>query len=220
MEGDKMDNKLYSKVFSWLFVGLLITFGSGYILSLYPDAVANVLGGAGYLIAIVVELAVALFLGIRIQKMSKNTAIFCYMLYSLITGVTFSILFLEFELTSLIMVFLITAIVFGLFALFGAVTKLPIHKLGSFLFMGLLAIIIASIINMFFGSQGFDMALCIIGILIFIGYIAYDIKKLPQFFDLLGEDKGAVYGAFELYLDFINLFLRLLQLFGNSNNND
>lgn len=213
-----MENKLYTKVFTWLFAGLLVTFGSGYVLSLYPDAVINIMGGSGYIIAIVVELAVALFFGFRIRKMSKNTAVFCYLLYSLVTGVTFSTIFLTFELTSLMMIFGITAAVFGAFAFFGMITKLPLHKLSSFLFMGLLAIILAGIVNLFLGSAGFDFAICVIGIIIFIGYIAYDMKILPALFDELGEEKGAIYGAFQLYLDFINLFIRLLQIFGNSSN--
>lgn len=213
-----MENKLYSKVFTWLFAGLLITFGSGYILSLYPDAVVNIMGGSGYIIAIVIEIAVALFFSFRIMKMSKNTATFCYLLYSLVTGVTFSTIFLVFDLTSLMMIFGITALVFGIFAFFGTVTKLPLNKIGSFLLMGLIAIIIASIVNLFVGSSSFEMGICIIGILIFIGYIAYDMKMLPNLFDTLGEDKGAIFGAFQLYLDFINLFLRLLQLLGNSSN--
>lgn len=211
-----MENKLVAKVFSWLFVGLLVTFGSGYILSLYPDAVINIMGGSGYIIAIVVEIAIALFFGFRITKMSKATATFCYLLYSLVTGVTFSVIFLTFELTSLMTVFGITALIFGLFAFFGMVTNLPLHKMGTFLLMGLLAIILAGLINLFIGSASFDLMICIIGIIIFIGYIAYDMKKLPVLFDQLGEEKGAIYGAFELYLDFINLFLRLLQIFGNS----
>lgn len=211
-----MENKLYSKVFMWLFVGLLITFGSGYALSLYPDAVINIMGGSGYVIAIVVEIAVALFFGFRIKKMSKNTAVFCYLLYSLVTGVTFSTLFLAFELTSLMMIFGITSLVFGIFAFAGMVTKLPLHKLGSFLLMGLIAIITASIVNLFVGSASFDFGICIVGIIIFIGYIAYDMKMIPTLLKELGDEKGAIFGAFQIYLDFINLFLRLLQLLGNS----
>jgi len=213
-----MENKLYSGVFMWLFVGLLVTFGSGYVLSLYPEAVINIMGGVGYIIAIVVEIAVAIFFSVRITKMSKNTAIFCYLLYSLVTGVTFSTIFLTFELTSLMTVFGITSLVFGIFAFFGMVTKLPLNKIGSFLLMGLLATIIASLVNLFLGSTGFDMGICIVGIVIFIGYIAYDVKQLPDLFNTIGEEKGAIFGAFQLYLDFINLFLRLLQILGNSSN--
>ncbi len=213
-----MENKIYAKVFTWLFIGLLITFGSGYLLSLYPNAVYNIMGGSGYIITIVIELAVALFFGLRITKMSKETAIFCYLLYSLVTGVTFSTIFLAFELTSLIMIFGITAVVFGVFAFFGMVTKLPLHKISTFLLMGLIAIILASVINIFIGSSSLNLGICIFGIAIFIGYIAYDMKMLPGLFNQIGEEKGAIYGAFQLYLDFINLFLRLLELFGNSNN--
>lgn len=211
-----MENKLYSKVFMWLFIGLLITFGSGYILSLYPDAVINIMGGSGYIIAIVVEIAVALFFGFRIKKMSKNTAVFCYLLYSLVTGVTFSTLFLAFELTTLMMIFGVTSLVFGLFAFAGMFTKLPLHKLGSFLLMGLIATIIASIVNLFIGSTSFELGICIAGIVIFIGYIAYDMKMIPALANELGEEKTAIFGAFQIYLDFINLFLRLLELLGNS----
>lgn len=216
VEVKELENKLYSKVFNWLFVGLLVTFGSGFLLSLYPNAVMNILGGTGYLVAIVVEVAIALFFGFRVRKMSEATAKFCYLLYSIVTGVTFSIIFLTYELTSLMMVFAITAIIFGIFAFFGKVTNLPLNKMGTFLFMGLLAVIIAGIVNIFIGSSQFSFILCIVSIILFIGYIAYDTKKLPAIFDLLGEDKGAIYGAFELYLDFINLFLRLLELFGKS----
>ena len=148
--------------------------------------------------------------------MSKQTAIFCYLLYSFITGITFSILFIAFELKSLILVFLVTAIVFGLFALFGTVTKMSLDKLGNILLMMLIGIIIASIINIFVGSSTADLVLCILGMIAFIGYVAYDTKKLPVLFDSLGEDKGAIFGAFQLYLDFINIFIYLLQLIGGN----
>lgn len=209
-----MDNKLYSKVFGWLFIGLLLTFGTGFVLANYPYGVAKILSGTSYIVVIAIELVVAVVFSLRIHKMKKGTAIFCYLLYSFITGVTFSVLFLAFELGSLMFIFLITAIVFGLFAFFGMVTKMDLTKLGTILFMGLIAILLASVINIFVGNETFDLILCIVGIVIFIGYIAYDMKKLPVLFDQLGSDKGAIFGAFQLYLDFINLFLRLLQLFG------
>ncbi len=215
-----MSNKLYAKVFGWLFVGLLVTFGTGLVLMNYPDGVINLFGGMGYLIMLIVEVGIAIFFGVRLKKMNKATAIFCYLLYSFLTGVTFSLLFLEFELGTLLYVFLVTALVFGLFAFFGAVTKLPLHKIGTFLLIALFAIIILEVVNIFVGSEQLNMGLCIIGILVFVGYIAYDVQRLPMLLDYAGEENGAIYGAFQLYLDFINLFLRLLELFGNSNNND
>ena len=192
-------NKIYSKVYGWLFVGLLLTFATGAFFSNYENAIINLMSGAGYIVVLLVEFGLAIFLSARIHKMSSAMATFCYLLYSFVTGITFSTIFIAFDMKSLILIFLVTALVFGLFALF----------------MMLLAIIVASIINIFVGSSMFDFIICIIGILVFIGYIGYDVKKLPILFDSLGEENGAIYGAFQLYLDFINIFIYLVQLFGN-----
>ena len=209
-------NKIYSKVYGWLFVGLLLTFATGAFFSNYENAIINLMSGAGYIIVLLVEFGLAIFLSARIHKMSSAMATFCYLLYSFVTGITFSTIFIAFDMKSLILIFFVTALVFGLFALFGMFTKLSLDKLGTILFMMLLAIIVASIINIFVGSSMFDLIICIIGILVFIGYIGYDVKKLPILFDSLGEENGAIYGAFQLYLDFINIFIYLLQLFGNN----
>ncbi len=212
-------NKLYSKVYGWLFVGLLLTFATGAFFSNYENAMINIMNGVGYIVILLIEVGLAIFLSARIHKMSSATATFCYLLYSFVTGITFSTIFMAFEMKSLILIFLVTALVFGLFALFGMFTKLSLDKLGTILFMMLLAIIIASIINIFVKSNIFDFIICIIGILVFIGYIGYDVKKLPLIFDNLGEENGAIYGAFQLYLDFINVFIYLVRLFGNNDNN-
>ena len=204
-------NKIYSKVYGWLFVGLLLTFATGAFFSNYENAIINLMSGAGYIVVLLVEFGLAIFLSARIHKMSSAMATFCYLLYSFVTGITFSTIFIAFDMKSLV-----TALVFGLFALFGMFTKLSLDKLGTILFMMLLAIIVASIINIFVGSSMFDFIICIIGILVFIGYIGYDVKKLPILFDSLGEENGAIYGAFQLYLDFINIFIYLVQLFGNN----
>ncbi len=227
-------NKIYSKVYGWLFVGLLLTFATGAFFSNYENAIINLMSGAGYIVVLLVEFGLAIFLSARIHKMSSAMATFCYLLYSFVTGltfstifgnntelyglnvITFSTIFIAFDMKSLILIFLVTALVFGLFALFGMFTKLSLDKLGTILFMMLLAIIVASIINIFVGSSMFDLIICIIGILVFIGYIGYDVKKLPILFDSLGEENGAIYGAFQLYLDFINIFIYLVQLFGNN----
>ena len=209
-------NKIYSKVYGWLFVGLLLTFATGAFFSNYENAIINLMSGAGYIVVLLVEFGLAIFLSARIHKMSNAMATFCYLLYSFVTGITFSTIFIAFDMKSLILIFLVTALVFGLFALFGMFTKLSLDKLGTILFMMLLAIIVASIINIFVGSSMFDFIICIIGILVFIGYIGYDVKKLPILFDSLGEENGAIYGAFQLYLDFINIFIYLVQLFGNN----
>ena len=175
--------KLYSKVYGWLFAGLLLTFATGMVLSNYENAIINLMSGASYIFIILIELGVAFFFSARIHKMSKQTAIFCYLLYSFITGITFSTLFIAFELKSLILVFLVTAIVFGLFALFGTVTKMSLDKLGNILLMMLIGIIIASIINIFVGSSTADLVVWIHGMIAYIGNLAYDTKKLQVIFD-------------------------------------
>ncbi len=212
-------NKLYSKVYGWLFAGLLLTFATGAFLSNYENAMINLMNGVGYIVILLVEFGLAIFLSARIHKMSGATATFCYLLYSFVTGITFSTIFMAFEMKSLILIFLITAIVFGIFALFGTFTNLSLDKLGNTLLMMLLGIIIASLINIFVGSNTMDLIICIIGMIVFIGYISYDMKKLPVLFDSLGEENGAIYGAFQLYLDFINIFIYLLRLFGGNDNN-
>lgn len=211
-------NKLYSKVYGWLFAGLLLTFATGAFLSNYENAVINMMSGASYLFIVLIEFGVAIFLSARIHKMNSGVATFCYLLYSFITGITFSTLFMAFEMKSLITIFLITSLVFGLFAILGMFTKISLDKLGTTLFMILLGMIIATIINIFLGNSTLDLIISIIGVIVFVAYIGYDVKKLPIFVDNFGEENGAIYGAFQLYLDFINIFIYLLNIFGKNDN--
>lgn len=211
------NTELYPKMFTWLFIGLLITFASGYTLSMNEDMMLQVLS-IGILPIAIVEIVIALVLGIRIQKMNPITTKILYVVYSIITGITFSSIFVVFEMESLISIFITTAIIFALLAFYGYTTKRDLTKLGTIIFIGLIGIIIGSLLNMFlFKSAAMDTGLAIIGVLIFVGYIAYDVNKIKDMVPFVGEEKAAVYGAFQLYLDFINLFIRLLQLFGKRN---
>ena len=117
-------------------------------------------------------------------------------------------------------VFLITAIIFGIFAFIGYVTKIDLTKIGTYLIMALIAIIICSIINIFINSNTFEFILSIISIIIFVGFTAYDVQKIQRMsnYNLIPEENLAIYGALELYLDFINLFIDLLRIFGKNNN--
>ena len=208
------NTQVYPKMFTWLFIGLLITFASGYALTLNEELMIEVLA-IGFLPIVIIEIVIALVLGIRIAKMHPLTMKILYVIYSILTGVTFSVIFVAFEVSSLISIFIITAIIFALLAFYGYTTKRDLTKIGTIALIALLAIIIAGILNIFiFKSTMFDTALTIIGVLIFIAYIAYDVNKVKQLMLAIGEEKAAVYGAFQLYLDFINLFIRLLELFG------
>ena len=211
-----MKNNLYSKMFMWMFVGLLITFLVGYYVSTNENMIYNIFATKFYWVIYIAEIVTVIVLSARILKMSKNGAIFGFLLYSFLSGLTFSSIFLTFKMSSIIFIFLITALVFLIFALIGYFTKIDLTKLGTILFMGLIGILIASIINIFVQSQTFDLILVIIGIIVFIGYIAYDINKVKRLEGQIDEDKLSIIGALELYLDFINLFIRLLQLFGKS----
>ena len=214
-----MKNNLYSKMFMWMFVGLMITFLTGYYVSTNPNMLYNIFATKLYWVIFIVELITVVVLSARIMKMSKNGAIFGFLLYSFITGLTFSSIFVLFKMSSIMFVFLITAVLFLVFALIGYFTKMDLTKLGSILFMGLLGIILASLLNLIFKSESFDLVLIILGIIIFIGYIAYDINKVKRLEGMIDEDKLAIIGALDLYLDFLNLFIRLLQIFGKSNDN-
>lgn len=210
-------NKVMSKVFMWMFIGLLITFGTGYYVSTNENMVYNILSTGLYYILIIIEFVVVIVLSARIKKMNPTTAKLLFAIYSFVTGLTFSSIFLIFSLSSIMQVFLITGVLFGLFAVFGYFTKIDLTKLSTFLLMALVGIIICSIINIFIGSSTFDIVISSISVFVFLMYTAYDIKKiriLENYYD--NEDSLAIIGALELYLDFINIFLDLIRIFGNS----
>lgn len=207
------------KVFSWMFIGLIVTFLTGYVVSLNPNMLINVLGGSGLWIILIAELVLVLFLSARIHKMSPTTAKISFILYAFVSGLTFSSIFVVYELGSIMYVFLITAAIFGIFAFLGAKTNMDLTKFGTYLMMALIAIIICFIINMFTASTTFDLVLSIITILVFIGFTAYDVQKVMRLSEdsSINEENLAIYGALELYLDFINIFLELLKFLGKNN---
>ena len=216
--GDKMieSNKVFSKVFMWMFIGLAITFGIGYYVSVNPNMLFNVFGSY-YLVLAIAEIVVVIWLSARIRKMKPMTAKILFCLYSFLTGLTFSSIFVVYEISSIIYVFGITAILFLIFALIGYFTKIDLTKIGVYLFMALLGVIICSIINIFVGSESFNLGITIVCLIVFIIYIAYDMQIIKRNLYLIPEeDNLAIYGALQLYLDFINIFLRLLQLFGRN----
>ena len=211
-------NKIFSKVFLWMFIGLAITFGVGYYVSLNENMLYNVFSKY-YWFFIIAELLVVIFLSARIRKIQPMTAKILFCVYSFLTGLTFSSIFVIYEIMSIMYVFGITALLFLIFALIGYFTKIDLTKLGIYLFMALLGVIICSIINIFVGSETFDLGITIVCLLVFIIYIAYDIQVIKRnMYSISEEDNLAIYGALQLYLDFINIFLRLLRLFGKSRN--
>jgi len=211
-----MNNNFLSKVFMNMFIGLLVTFLTSYIVSTNYNLMYLLYGNGTYWILVIAEILVAVFLSARIHKMKGITAAILYFLYAVLTGLSFSGIFIVYSLESIIWIFLATSIVFGIFAFIGKTTKIDLSKVGTFLIMGLVCIIILEIVNIFLLSSSLNLVLCVFGIIVFMGFIAYDIQKIlllarNQF---IPEENLAIIGAFELYLDFINIFIRLLQLFG------
>ena len=211
-------NRVFSKMFLWMFLGLMVTFGVAYFLSQNDTMMYNLFSGKKYMIVWIAEIVVVMVLSLRIRKLSVMSARILFILYSLLTGVTVSTIFIVYSISSIIYVFLITSVLFLIFGLIGYFTKLDLSKLGSILMMALLGSLICVFINIFVKSETFDLVTTIIMVLIFLGYIAYDINVIKNNYrDIQDEDKLVIYGALSLYLDFINLFLRLLRLFGKSN---
>ena len=207
-----MKNEFLSKVFKWFGLGLLITFIVSYLVSNNLMLLSLIFNGYGYIIILILEIVLAIWLTTRIRKMDSKLTKILYIGYTALTGLTFSSIFIIYEITSIIWIFLVSAIIFFVFAMIGKNEKIDLSKFGIYLFIGLIGIILLNIINIFIVNNTLDIILCIIGLIIFIAYVAYDINKIIKYYD--DTDNLAVIGAFELYLDFINIFIKLLRLFG------
>lgn len=209
-------NKLFSRIFMWLSIGLFISFGVGYYVSANEYLITNVFDKY-YVYLIVLELLCAFIFSIFIKKLSKNLTIILYILYCSLTGLSLSSVFLVYELYSIIFIFLIVSIILIILSIYGYKTDKDITKISTLLMFGLLGVVLLTIINLFIiKSSSFDLLLTIVSMIIFMGYIIYDINVIKRKLYDVDDDKLAVYGAFQLYLDFINLFFDLLRLFGDS----
>ncbi|BCP55669.1 membrane protein [Kaistia sp. 32K] len=170
-------------------------------------------------ILVFAPVALVFFLSFSIQRMQTSTAQLVFWGYAALMGVSLSSIFAVYTAQSITQVFFITAATFGAMSLYGYTTKRDLTGMGSFLFMGLIGIIIASIVNIFVGSSAMGFAISVLGVLIFTGLTAYDTQKIKEMY-YVGDDgtvagRKAIMGALTLYLDFINLFLMLLRLFGD-----
>lgn len=213
-----MENKLMPKVFGWMFIGLLLTFVTGYYVSAHPFTAEKLMSGYTYLILAIIEIVLVVFLAARITKMAPTTAKIVFLIYSVISGLTFSSIFLTYEFTSIIYVFLITSVLFGLFAFIGMFTKVDLTKIGVYFIIALVGVLLVSILNIFIHSETLDMLISIVIVIVFVGLTAYDVQKIKKLetSGLIPIENLPIYGALELYLDFINLFIELLKLFGKN----
>ena len=210
-------NRLLSKTFLWMFLGLFVTFITGYIVSINENMLLSIFGGPIFWIIIILEFALVIFFSARVHKMKPMTAKICFLLYSFVSGLTFSSIFVGFELGSVMYVFLISAVIFAIFGAIGYFTNANLNKISTFLLMGLLSLVICCIVNLFVGNSTFDLIISIIALLIFFGFTAYDIQRMKILSNMgMDNDVVAINGAFQLYLDFINIFLHLLSIIGDS----
>ena len=214
----------FQRIYTWMFAGLALTAGSAYVL-MHSAAWINFLvsNRFAFIGAAIVQLGVVFYLSARINSLAPSTAKILFLAYAALTGATFSVIGLVYPPMVIFKAFVSTAGVYGAMAVYGLVTKRSLQGMGSFLFMGLIGIIIASVVNMFVQSSAADLIICIIGVLLFAGLTAYDHQKLRVIHAtaLSGnadeESRVVIMGALTLYLDFINLFLFLLRLFGRGN---
>lgn len=209
-----------ARVYGWMFFALMITAGVSYYVST-SEAIIGIFMTTPMIFygLLIGELILVIALSAMINKVSSAVAAGIFILYSALNGVTLSLIFLIYTSASLFSTFIVTAGTFGLMSLIGFTTKMDLSKIGSILFMALIGLIIASVVNMFMRNEMIYWIITYAGILIFVGLTAYDTQKLKKI--ALGVDadseqgkKASIIGALRLYLDFINLFLLLLRILG------
>ena len=209
-------------VYRWMTIGLGVTAFTAFAVAGSPALVEAIFGNFLIMVVLIVaQIGLVVALSAAIHKLSAGTATGIFLLYALLNGLTLSSIFIVYPIGNIANAFLTCTGMFLVMSVYGTVTKRDLTGMGSFLFMGLIGIIIASIVNIFLGSSMLDFVISCAGVITFTGLTAYDTQKLRQFGEAAPLDdasairRGAILGALTLYLDFINLFLMLLRLFGN-----
>ncbi|MBQ5998765.1 MAG: Bax inhibitor-1/YccA family protein [Treponema sp.] len=215
-------NKFLARVYGWMTFALILSgltaFGTAFYAQQNIQAFKTFFMG-GFFIFAILELIIVFYLSARIQKISTGSAKFWFVVYSILNGFTLSTIFFIYDIASIANVFGISALMFFIMALYGSKTKTNLMSYGKFFSMAIMGIIIASLINLFLHSSGMDFLISIVAVVIFTGLTAYDTQKMliisRQARDNDMFKKASIIGALELYLDFINIFIRMLRIFGN-----
>jgi FtsH-binding integral membrane protein len=214
---------LMRKVYVWMTLALVITGFTAYAVANSPGIMSAIIANRMLMWGLLIgEFALVWYVSARIDRLSLSTATLLFILYSVLNGATLSIIFLAYTMTSIASVFFITAGTFAAMSLVGYFTKKDLSGLGRILFMALIGLIIATLVNVFLiKSGGFGLIVSYVGVLIFVGLTAYDTQRIKNMLveadDVSAEaQKIALMGALALYLDFINLFLYLLRIFGGN----
>jgi hypothetical protein len=217
-------NSFIRSVYNWMAIGLALTAGTSFYVVNSETLLQIIFGNSLVFFGLIIgELALVFYLSARIQKIKASTATSLFVLYSILNGATLAAVFMRFTGASIMSTFLTCALTFAACSVYGMVTKRDLTSMGGFLMMGLFGIIIASVLNMFIASPGMSKVIAYVGVLVFVGLTAYDTQKLKEMALTQPADasgamvrKGAIIGALRLYLDFINMFIMLLQIFGVS----
>lgn len=218
---------IMSRVYMWMTAALLLTAGTAYLTASSPAMLQLIYGNAWAIWALfIAELGLVLGISAGINRLSPAKATTLFLIYSVVNGLTLASIFFAYSLGTIYQAFAASALTFGAMSLYGYTTKKDLSGLGSYLIMGLIGLIIASVINIFWGNSIMDVIITYIGVFIFVGLTAYDTQKIKEmsaavesasqmgYADAAAPRRIAILGALTLYLDFINLFLYLLRLFG------
>jgi FtsH-binding integral membrane protein len=207
------------QVYNYMASGVALTGIVAYLTASSPTVLNAIYGTPLQWVVMLAPLGAVFFLSFKINSIKFSTAQAIFWVYAALMGLSLAFIFLVFTGTSIARVFFITAGTFGAMSLYGYTTKRDLAQFGSFLFMGLIGIVLASLVNMFFHSTGLQFAISVIGVLVFTGLTAWDTQRIKEIYSELDDSevfgKKALMGALTLYLDFINLFIMLMQLLGN-----
>lgn len=210
-------NKTLAQTFLWMFLGLLST-GIIAAITYYTGAIIEIANS--WQVILIAQVVLAIVFGLFFHKLSSGMVTLLFFGYSMITGLTFSVIFAAFELTTIAYALFATSAFFGILAYIGYKTDKDLSKFGTILMAALIVALILTLVNFFIGSDGLDIILDWVILGIFAGLTAYDMNKVKMMSETYGYDqeKVAIYGAMQLYLDFINMFLRILEIFGDRKN--
>lgn len=218
-----VQTRVINQVYTWMTLGLALTATVGYYAA-ESQMLRNLIFSNGFVMIglIIAQLGIVVGLSAGINRLSGSATTGLFILYSALTGLTFSVIFMVYTYSSIASTFFVTSGTFAAMSVFGHTTKRDLTKLGSIAFMALIGIILASLVNMFMQNSMLELGISVIGVLLFTGLTAYDAQRIKEMAatvsDGESEAKVSVMGALSLYLNFINLFLMLLRFLGVSRN--
>ncbi|MCI9550431.1 MAG: Bax inhibitor-1/YccA family protein [Oscillospiraceae bacterium] len=216
-------NQYVARTFGWMFVGLMITFLLAAVLAMTGAVVYLFVNPYIPMVLLIAELVVVLVLSAGILKRPVGVTRVLFAVYSILNGLVFSAYFVIYDVANLVVIFGLTALFFGAFSLYGRFTKTDLSKLRPLLIGGLIFLLVAGLLTMFLNLSSMERIICMVGIVVFLCFTAYDVQKIKANYEYFYGDavllqKASIYSALQLYLDFINLFLYMLRFLGRGRN--